>query len=135
MSRADGVSQDTLDALAVLTASYENDTTFGTLISDMANEAEEDTELAVKLLGLVSGMASVGKLLIEYCADVAGDDDQAHDVLTDVVLATSTTTAPKVTELLTTARRLVDYCCQVTGVDHQGVLTSLGIDLHTGPDE
>lgn len=118
------------DALAVLTASYEDTGTMTALFDGIVGEADIDTDLAAKALGLLGGIAAVINRLVEYSEDATSAEDSA--ALADLARGTTQDATQHLMEMITVARRLVDYCSEKTGTDNRGILASLGFDLNGG---
>jgi len=118
------------DALAVLTASYEDTGTMTALFDGIVSEVEIDTELSAKALGMLGGIAAVIIRLVEYSEDATSVEDRA--ALADLARGTTKDATLHFMEMITVARRLVDYCSQKTGTDNRGILASLGFDLNVG---
>lgn len=118
------------DALAVLTASYEDTGTMTALLDGIAGETDLDTELAAKALGLLGGIAAVSKRLLEYGASLPQPEDR--EALNDVVRSTGRDVTVHFIEMIDVARRLVDYCSRITDLDNPAILSALGVDLNSG---
>jgi hypothetical protein len=134
MTHQDDVREDALDAIALLTDSYSDEPAFeGKLLFKVAGSGG-DVEVVSKLLGLVGGMAVVAKMLLEYCLEAVGDEDD--DGLTDLASGFGNTTIQRhLREMTEVARKFVDYTAQESGLSRDEVLARLGEDMNLWLDE
>lgn len=126
---------EVLDAVAFLTASHDDDDpNFRTdVLRKILGDADDDLEIGVKLLGLVSGMTVVARRLLEF--SVATHGDKHENSLTDLVAdATNTTIIRHMREMTAVAKEFVDYLASETEVSHEAVLARLAEDLNAWPD-
>ena len=129
---------DVLDAVAFLTASHDDDDPDfrSVVLRKILGDTDDATEIGVKLLGLVSGMAVVARRLLEFSVEAQGDRDGARDTdsLTGLVEDSTNTTAIRhMREMTAVAKELVDYLASQTGVAHEAVLARLAEDLNAWP--
>jgi hypothetical protein len=133
----DKTTADVLDAIAFLTASHDDDDPDfrSVVLRKILGDTDDATEIGVKLLGLVSGMAVVARRLVELSVETQGDKNGAkEDPLAGLVEDSTNTTAIRhMREMTAVAKELVDYLASQTGVAHEAVLARLAEDLNAWP--
>ena len=130
----DKTTADVLDAVAFLTASHDDDDPDfrSVVLRKILGDTDDATEIGVKLLGLVSGMAVVARRLLEFSVETQGAEDQ-HALTGLVEDSTNTTAIRHMREMTAAAKELVDYLASQTGVAHEAVLARLAEDLNAWP--
>lgn len=102
------------------------------LLDGIVGETEIDTELVAKAFGLLGGIATVSRRLIEYGEAASSVEVEDREALAEVVRATGKDVTLHFMEMIAVARRLVDYCSRMTDGDTREILSSLGFDFNRG---